>query len=473
MTRRSYTDQLAEFVLSTRYEYLPHETIASSKRIILDTTGCALAGLATESGRYLAQLKTTQGGAPESTLFASGTRLPCAATSYVHSQAANALDADECLLNRTHFACCVVPPVLAFCEKLGSSGREAIAAVALGFDIAARVSLAMPFYEVADTNEVRATQIQGYSASVFGVAAALGRLHGLSPDQMRHAFGIAYASVPAQRPHWLAHTAMTKYAMFAAIAEAGANAAVLAGMGFTADPATLDPHREFWRGFGADSCDYESMTRDLGQRWLIDETSFKLYPVARPVNIVVDLFTQIFRQQGLAMADIEEVVVRAPPSRLTREFAEKSQPATTAEAAFSAAHAIAMVAAGIPAGPQWALPEHLHNPSFRSFMQRMHAEARPEWQQTVVDQVQSGGTYLRVPTEVVVKAGGRTFTAYGEAPRGDPGNPLTTASDDELRAKFKEFAAGRIDAKAIERAICEIGCLEQAPDVRVLMAALA
>lgn len=471
MTNGSCTGQLAGFALGTRYEEIPRATLASTRRIILDTTGCALAGLGTESGRILAQLKKAQGGSPEATLYASGARLPCAASAYVLSQAANALDADECLFNRTHFAVCIVPTVLAFAEKFGSSGREALAAVALGFDIAARVSLALPFYEVSEANEVRLTPVQGYSASVFGVTAALGRLIGLNPAQLRHAFGIAYASVPAQRAHWLAHMAMTKYAMFGAIAEAGANAAMLAAMGYTGDPDTLDPHREFWRGLGATGCDYEFIMGDLGSRWFIDETSLKLYPAARPLNIVIDLFAQVIREQGLAIADIEEVIVRSPPSRLTHEFAERAQPQSAAEAGLSAAHALAMVAAGIPPGPQWALPEHLHNDALRSFMRRMRAEARPHWQDTVIAQVRAQGTYLRVPTEVEVRAHGRNWKAYGESPRGDPGPHA--ASDADLHAKFRAFAEGRIGKPAIDRAIAAIDRLDQSADVRALMAALA
>lgn len=468
---QSCTGTLAEFAVGTRFEQLPDTTVRAARRVILDTAGCALAGLATESARHMARLKTSQGGAPESTLYASGVRLPAAAASYVLSQAANALDADECLYNRTHFACCIVPPVLAFAEKFGSSGDDVVAAAAVGFDIAARVSLAIPFYGVNANNEVHVVGAQGYSASVFGVAAALGRLHGLSVEKMRHAFGIAFAGVPAQRAHWLAHTAMTKYAMFAAIAEAGANAATLAGMGFTGDPEVLDPHREFWLGLGAERCDVPSMTRDIGKLWFIEETSFKLYPSARPINIVIDLFAGLLREHEIAMADIDEVVVRTPPSRLTREFAERLTPATTAEAAFSAAHAMAMVAAGIPAGPQWSHPAQLNNPDFHRFAKRMRAEARPEWQQTVVEQVRAQGTYLRVPTEIVIRAGGKTFTSYGEKPRGDPG--ATAASDEDLIAKFRELAAGRIGDSAIHAAIAAIIRLKSARDVRALMAALA
>src|SRR6185295_11506027 len=94
------TGQLARFALDMRFEDLPATTVAATRRLILDTTGCALAGMATESGQLLAQLKLAQGGTPESTLYASGAKLPVASAAYVLAQAANALDADECLYNR-------------------------------------------------------------------------------------------------------------------------------------------------------------------------------------------------------------------------------------------------------------------------------------------------------------------------------------------------------------------------------------
>lgn len=471
MTSTPIADQLAALALGTGAAALPADCRRAVQRLVLDTTGCALGGLATESGRILVQLARSQGGTPEATLYGEGIRLPAASAAYALSHAANALDADECLQFRTHLACCIVPSSLALAEREGTTGLETLAAIAVGFEVAARICLALPFYAVSDSDEIAVTPIQGYSAGAFGVAAAAGRIFGLDGAQLRHAFGIAYAATPAQRAHWLACTAMTKYAHFGAIAQAGIQAALLARMGFTGDTEVLEPHREFWRGLGATGCDYDALTRDLGRRWLAGETSYKLYPAARPLSVIIDLFAGIVRQHDLSTGEIEEVVVRLPPSRQVREFAARSEPGNIEDAAMSAAYAMAMIAARIPPGPQWANPAHLRNDTLRNLMRRMRAEARPDWQQVLADQVRKTGTYLRVPTEVKVRARGHSWSAYAEQPRGDPG-PLA-ASDDELREKFRTLAQGRLPAASIDRAIAAIDALPSAPDLRELMDALA
>ena len=70
-----------------------------------------------------------------------------------------------------------------------------------------------------------------------------------------------------------------------------------------------------------------------------------------------------------------------------------------------------------------------------------------------------------------MRSRGRSWSAYGEQPRGDPG-PLA-ASDDELREKFRTLAQGRLPAACIDRAMAAIDALPSAPDLRELMDALA
>src|SRR5437660_663961 len=119
---------LARFALDTSYSAIDASVVYATKRVILDTIACALGGLDSEIGKALTRLKLSQGGAPQATLFGSKTKLSCASVSYVHAHAANALDADEILLHRGHFATPVVMTALAVAEHLGATGPETLAA---------------------------------------------------------------------------------------------------------------------------------------------------------------------------------------------------------------------------------------------------------------------------------------------------------------------------------------------------------
>ena len=471
--KRKCTDTLVEFALAPSYDDLPRDVQHATKRVLLDTIGCSIAGLDTQIGRSLTKLKQRQGGVAESILFASGVRLPAPSIAFVHAQAANSMDADETLLHRSHFACSIALPALAFAEKLGSSGKDLLAASAVGFDIASRVNLALPLYDVSGANEVKMVRIHGYSAAVFGTTAAVGRLLGLSRKQMSHAYAIAYANAPLQRVRSGSRKPMTKYTAYGQIALAGAEAALLAADGFTGDDAILDPHLEFWRGLGADSCDYDFMLRDLGKRWFIAETSFKPYPVGRQANIPVDLFGKIVSEQRLRMEEIEEVVVRVPPSRLVQDLAQALNPESSVDAPFSVGYGMTMIATGLPPGPKWHRTENFTNPVYLAFMRKLRGEVVPEWHATMVEQIKSEGTYRRIPTEVQVTARGQTFTAFAEYPRGDPWTTESVLSDQQIFDKFTEFTSDRLQAPNALRAITAVFGLDAAPDITDLISALA
>jgi hypothetical protein len=74
---------------------------------------------------------------------------------------------------------------------------------------------------------------------------------------------------------------MTKYGLYGAIAEACVAAALLAGAGMDGDTEVLDGEHGFWRMNGSRSCDWDALTDGLGTRWLVAETTYKLFPACQ------------------------------------------------------------------------------------------------------------------------------------------------------------------------------------------------
>lgn len=469
----SDTEALAEFALSTSFSHIPREVTHAAKRVILDTVGCTVAGLDTEVGRVLVRWGQAQRGTGKATLIVHGDKLPCASASYVHSQAANAMDSDETFLHRSHFATCIVMPALAIAEHTGANGQDVLTAVTLGFDVAARVGLTMPTYDISGS-EISIPG-NGHGWMVFGTVAAVGRLLGLNRGQLSNAFGLGYATAPLRRYAGgspFAGMSMVK-SSHGAIVAAGINAALLASQGFKSGDAVLDKGSEFWRGFGAVSCDWDLMTRDLGMRWFIAETSFKPYPHGRQTNHAVDLFTKIVRDEGLSADEIEEVVVKIPPVEVIRILVENVEPASQIGMPFSVPYAFAMVIAGLPPGPKWTKPDNLKNTKLMSFARKVRPQVNPDLYRVMVDQIKAEGTYRRIPTEVEVRARGKRFAAFTEYAKGDPwGPPEVVMSDDELKKKFREYASEALSPDKTERAIREVFGLDRAQNVYGLMDSL-
>ena len=61
---KSITQELLDFVMDTDFENLPEAVVHESKRIILDSMGCAVAGLSIDKGKISVALARRQGGPP-------------------------------------------------------------------------------------------------------------------------------------------------------------------------------------------------------------------------------------------------------------------------------------------------------------------------------------------------------------------------------------------------------------------------
>lgn len=466
------TQTLASFAAETRTADLPGSVLAHGRRLLLDTVGVAIGATGLGPARLLVDAVLSWGGAPEASILPNGPRVPAAQAAYANAYLANLLDADETLLNYAHIANCIVPSALAVGQRVGASGRDLLAAVAIGYEVAARIGAAYRTWHLVD-GKPEWSPVTGYSWAVFGVAAAAGRLLGLGRDAMASAFGIAGYSTPAPSiGKWVDSTRLpnTKYVFVGPLSQAGVTAACLAARGFLGDDDILDGDRGFWRISGSDACNWQMMTGDLGQRWLLDEVSYKRYPACRFLHGPLDLLAQLVAVEGLEPAEIDEVVVRLPPAAL-RPYFRNPEPADVVEGSFSVPHAVACVAHRLPPGPIWHVPETLRRADLAEFRDRVRIEVEPRATPVIVEQMVSGaGTsiYRRCPTSLRVTAGGRVFEASTDYASGDPWSAETHFSDRDLEEKFSTYTRGIMDAAAIDAALDAIRTIEDLADVQAL-----
>lgn len=140
------TKTLVEFLLRTQFEDLPEEVVTCTKRVILDTIGVSLAGFTTDIGTILTGMVKDLGGKPESTIIGSGEKSSCLNAAMANAKMANALDCDDTFLNYSHLSPICVHSALSVAERENLSGRDFLLAVALAYDLTARVgsSFIMP-----------------------------------------------------------------------------------------------------------------------------------------------------------------------------------------------------------------------------------------------------------------------------------------------------------------------------------------
>lgn len=291
------------------YEQLPAEVRDRTRLIVLDTIGAMLTAA---QPKYTAGWRITEhvrdlGGTPESTVIGREFRSSCVNAALVGGTLGYYCDVEahhvEAIL---HGPAAVVPTALAVGERVGASGRQMLAAVALGVDVGARTSLAIG---------PRALYRRGFHpscvAGAFGAAAAAARLLGLEPSRFRIALGLAGTQASGLLAWETDPTENARPFNPGIAARNGTTAALLAGLGFGGPP---DVYQGKFGAFGAwaDEPSPARLTERLGERWHVMELAFKLYACCAFLHPGLDALLSIVEPNGVRAEDVASCVLRFP-----------------------------------------------------------------------------------------------------------------------------------------------------------------
>jgi 2-methylcitrate dehydratase PrpD len=433
------TYRLAEFATTARYEDLPQPVLRECKRLLLDTIGCAVGAVDTPSARVALQYARLQGGTPTATVLGLEGLSSASMAAYVNGRLANILDADDTFPTATHFGNTTVFAALALAEQLGRSGRDLIKAIAVGFDVGARIGswLGVPM-QIKDGKVVGFNEVAGPAATMTwaGVGSAVA-ISGVDTLRACHAFGIAGANSPQptmRKYGQLVEVPMYKYADTGWCTEVGVSATLLASLGSTGFPDVLDGEFGFWRFYGSPGHDDEALLAGIGTDWQILNTTYKPWPCCRFIHYPLTAFVKLRDEHNLRPEEIDKVVVRAAPFALTEIFRNR-QPAAPLDAEFSHPHAVAATAYDIPVGPDWYTPETLGAKHIRALRNRVDVELEPS-SANLAEWIK-GGQWRGIPGGVDIHARGDVYRSTVIMAKGDPWSAETLFSDAELLSKFR------------------------------------
>ncbi|MBI4534774.1 MAG: MmgE/PrpD family protein, partial [Ignavibacteriae bacterium] len=429
---RKATSVLAEFAAETRYDDIPEEVIHETKRLFLDTIGCIIAGSVTEKGRLVRDVMAKLGGRPESTVIGEGSRrrnrTSCTNAAFVNAEFGNALDLDETFLFLAHLGSIVVPASLAISEVKRSGGKDVIAAIALGYEIACRVSLSTGIAKTGSDYR------PSFAPSIFSASVSAGRLLELDKAQMQNDIGTAGFFAPL--PGFVKYSKhldvpMIKSDPYGWIAQGGVTAALLAKNGYTGYLDILDGENGFWKMQGYSSCDYDLMLGGLGKKWWMRRLSYKPYPCCRVFHAALDALYQIKREENLDSNRIESITVRLPHS--ISRF-NNSNPRTPIETEFSLPHAISAAAIGLGL-TDWNTSKTMNDERVKRLRKKVRVITDP----SLGEVMRYDTNYAGWPSSIEVRSGGVTHKEARTSAKGEQANNERTMDDSDLREKFGVF----------------------------------
>jgi len=288
------TRELANWVANLAYDDLPQRTREVVRIAILDTVGAGVYGYCTPWAQMLltwARRGTT--GAGEARVW--GEAQPSLRTTdaaLVNATAAHAFELDDYHNAKLHPGAVVVPAAIAVAEKLNSTGTELVTAIAAGYEVMIRSSLALN----PSAARLRGWHLTGVCGP-FGAAAACASLLKLNTEQTAWALGLA-GTQGAGLWAFNADGTMSKRFHAGKAAHSGVLAAELAQLGFTG-PTQIYEFADggVLKAF-SDASDPAPLTRDLGAVYHLDKTSIKPYSCCGSTHSYIDAALALRKKLG-------------------------------------------------------------------------------------------------------------------------------------------------------------------------------
>jgi 2-methylcitrate dehydratase PrpD len=292
--------RLAEFATAASADDIPGLALDRAKMSLASTVASAAMGFAIPSARIIRELELRAGGAPHSTVWFDGTRLPPGAAARANAVASDAAASDDSdMRSIAHIGTIVSTVSIAVGQELGVSGADILAAMVVGYEIAGRIDEAL-------TPGRMQRGFHGSVSTVFGGTVAAGRLLKLPPLEMAHAIALAATSIGGMAIS--ADTSCGREYHAGASAAAAVQAALAAAAGFTGELSVLEHPRGFLAAMGGQALD--DITRDLGASWdIVTDMAIKLMPGAHPFHATAEAASDAAHLGRVDPQEIKEVFI--------------------------------------------------------------------------------------------------------------------------------------------------------------------
>ena len=391
--------ELGAFVVRQRYEDLPSKAIDYAEMLISSTIASAALGSTIDSAKIIRVLELERGGHPQATLwFGAAEKLPVAAAARVNAVMSDAAASDDSdLRNIVHAGTTACATSLAVAEQTGASGRDVLAAIVLGYEVAGRMNGAM----------IGGLQKKGFHGSIvssFAGAVSAGYLLRLNAPQMEQAIALMATSMGAL--HAAANTSTAREYHAGVAAMLGVNAAQAAHLGFAAEKSILETDRGFFEVYG-NKPDVAAVTQGLGERWsVLEDMGIKLVPGGHPSHSTAEAAANAAREGNVSPDEVETISISRPG------FTALTGPQYPTDL-IGIAHSPAYFAAAGVADRDYtwahAFEEKINNPVIRSLLAKVRVVPPPTEN---LERYKSGAIVT------ITLRDGRTYSSTVYAPKG-------------------------------------------------------
>ena len=435
---------LSDWISGVRFEDLPQRVRSRAKLAVFDACGAALAGTHHSAAQQVREQIANTGSAPQIRIMGD----PSLRVGQLDGARLLATMADAYLYSSIHvpsggqFTSVLLAAILAVSEVREISGPQALTACVAGYEVAARLAMAV------DSGRRDVTAVAG----TMGAAAAAGRLLGLSPGQLRHALTLAAGEAAGDDDSATPSGRAARGGLAAALqaAESLAGSEVTAGEELTA----------WLEAFGTESSHADPTLSRWGNDFSLDraELHFRLYPTPLAAHGFIDAALAL-HQQEVAPDMVRRIVCRVSPSSPP---ALSFAPTSPQQAQHSLPYAVAAALCDGRVGLAQFNASRISDDQVQGLTGRVEVEQDPAAE---TPQGHHFPALLRAEL-----TDGRSVVESVEHARGSPQRPPTRP---EFEGKFRQCAGAALSTERTLLAARLLHQLDTLQDMRTLVDALS
>ena len=401
---------IAEYASAANQKSLPTCVTHDFKRALLDYMSCIISGSKEPIVSALASCL-------DSDKKSSSPSFDIYNNAFINGVRAHAIDFDDGYTQGScHPGAVIFPAVFSIAKKYNSSTDEIIKAVVLGYDVMLRIAATV--HPTSAKYGFHNTSIAG----IFGAAAAAASIIGLDSKKMRNALGLA-ASFSGGILEFLEEGADSKRLHAGKAARDGVLCAEMAARGISGPNHFLEGNFGFFNAFTRNEIRSNFIIDSIGQKFLISDVYFKLYPCCRHYHAAIDAALDLKSEVNFQINEIKsieiglyEIAVKGHDQKIIKNLLE---------AQMSAPCAISLA----------LLDNEVSNTSFStSSLDRLDFQRTIEKTTTVIDPLcESIYPSVRSGVVTLTLTNGTQLQKRIDNPKGESSNPL---SDTDLEKKF-------------------------------------
>jgi 2-methylcitrate dehydratase PrpD len=436
------TQTLAQFVADTRYTELPPTLVADCKIIMLDTFAAGFIGAVQPWARMVVAMVRELGGGPQASVMHQSWQTDVSRAALANGAMIGAFECEP--LSGSHASGTVLPAVLAVCQREHLDGKAFLTAMALGFEISARIARAAVGLETVRGFHNPGTQ------GPFGAAAAVGKLYGFDQKTLTNALGIA-GSCSAGLLEFAWTGADTKRLHLGRASQLGLEGALLARNGFRGPATVLEGRYGYYNAFSLAPM-LDRLLDGLGATWVIQPPSLKSFATHVTHQAVVQAIQTWKQQHPLDPQKITRLAIRGDPHIMEARHAVR-EPDSVMGGQYSLPFTTAVALTRDLSHPLVYNDEAMWDPVVRDLAKRV--ELIP------VEEMAHAASGLS-QAEVLIACDGERYTLPTRPHKGSPSDPFTWK---EVCDKFRRFTDSIISATQAEALIAAIGRVEHIADM--------